>query len=255
MPPEDSQLPPPEPTSPYPSPNQSSPSQPLPPVAQPTPQPSQPYQQTWPEQTTPVPTEPVMPVSPPQPYQQPSQSNQPVQATTLEGIDSDEKLIATIRRHFFGIFIIYFLTTTALIVSIGLVYFLLPNLVDTSQTDVYKTVGVIAAGIVIIMALLLYLATSIYYGSRLILTDHNITQVIRIGIFTKKVSQLDVGNIEDVNANRKGLFATVLNFGTLNIETAGAAENFVFTYCPKPDYYAKEILEARQKVRSMRHEP
>ena len=54
--------------------------------------------------------------------------------------------------------------------------------------------------------------------------------------------------------DRKGFFSTMFDYGTLTIETAGAVDNFVLTYCPHPDHYAKEILEARQKVRSMRHE-
>ena len=163
-------------------------------------------------------------------------------------VDYDERLITTIKRHFFGIFVIYVQTFVALAIGIGLVYFLLPNFVDRNQTEVYRIVGLIAGSIVVLMAVILIIATIIYYSSSLILTDKNITQVLQIGIFNRKVSQLSVTNIEDVTATKQGVFSTILNYGVLNIETAGEQINFVFNYCPKPDFYARQILEAREQA-------
>ena len=187
-------------------------------------------------------SQPAPPVPPP---------NIPVlntQASSLGEVDYDERLITTIKRHFFGIFVIYVQTFVALAIGIGLVYFLLPNFVDRNQTEVYRIVGLIAGSIVVLMAVILIIATIIYYSSSLILTDKNITQVLQIGIFNRKVSQLSVTNIEDVTATKQGVFSTILNYGVLNIETAGEQINFVFNYCPKPDFYARQILEAREQA-------
>lgn len=183
------------------------------------------------------------------------ESDQPAlqtDATSLGQVDSDEKLITIIRRHFFGIFIIYVQTIVALMIGIGLIYLLLPNFVDRSRDDIYKIVGVISGSVVILMVLILVIATIIYYSSRLIVTDKNITQVIQVGLFNRKVSQLSIANIEDVTALKKGIFATFLNYGILNIETAGEQVNFIFNYCPNPDYYARQILEAREQAHRRR---
>lgn len=193
------------------------------------------------------------PQNSPPPTPSPAMSPEPApvldtSAKSLEDVDHDERLITIIRHHFFGIFIIYVQTVVALSVGIGLIYFLLPNFVDRSQTDVYRVVGLIAGAVVILMALILVIATIIYYSSRLILTDKNITQVLQIGIFHRKVSQLAVTNIEDVTATKQGIFSTLLNYGILNIETAGEQINFVFNYCPSPDFYARQILEAREQA-------
>lgn len=185
----------------------------------------------------------------------PENTNQPpldTQATAMGDIDADERLISIIRRHFFGIFIIYVQTAVALAVGIGLIYFLLPSFVDRSQEDVYRVIGVIAGLVVILMAVILVIATIIYYSSKLILTDKNITQVIQVGLFNRKVSQLAVSNIEDVTAVKKGVFSTILNYGILNVETAGEQVNFVFNYCPNPDFYARQILEAREQAHRRR---
>ncbi len=165
-------------------------------------------------------------------------------------LDPDEKLIVLIRRHVFGILLIYVEAIAALAIAISLIYFLLPNFVDRSEETIYRIIGLVAGVIVIIMAIILVLAAIIYYSSKLILSDQNITQIIQAGLFNKKVSQLNVANIEDVNATKKGFFSTIFNFGILNIQTAGAAENFIFPYCPRPDHYAKIILEARDQARS-----
>ena len=131
-------------------------------------------------------------------------------------------------------------------------FLLVFNFVDSSQEGVYRIIGLVAGSIVVLMALILVIATVIYYSSRLILTDKNITQVIQVGLFNRKVSQLSVANIEDVTAIKKGIFSTVLNYGILNIETAGEQVNFVFSYCPDPDFYARQILEAREQAHRRR---
>ena len=125
----------------------------------------------------------------------------------------------------------------------------MPNFVDRGEVEVYRIVGIIAGMIVVVMAVILIIATMIYYNSRLILTDQNITQVLQIGLFNRKVSQLAVTNIEDVTAHKSGIFSTILDYGELNIETAGEQVNFIFLYCPRPDFYARQILEAREQAR------
>jgi hypothetical protein len=55
-----------------------------------------------------------------------------------------------------------------------------------------------------------------------------------------------MSNVEDVNEEQRGVLASIFNYGTLTVETAGARENFVFTLCPNPAGLADRIIEARQ---------
>lgn len=224
---------------------------PPPPIEPPQPQP--PVEPYVPSTAAPAPP-PLIPSAPQQPLNNTQTPQYPTpildtQARSMEDVDHDENLISIIKRHFFGIFIIYVQTIVALTIGIGLIYLLLPNFVDPSQTEIYRAIGIIAGVVVVLMALILIIATVIYYSSHLILTDQNITQVLQIGLFNRKVSQLAVGNIEDVTAQKHGVFATILDYGVLNIETAGEQVNFVFNYCPRPDFYARQILEAREHAR------
>ncbi len=167
--------------------------------------------------------------------------------------DPDEQLIATIYRHPFGIVAIYVQVFLGLIAASGLLFFIMPNFVNRDEnpgTYTWMALGLLfVAGI---MVLILLIATLIYHRNKLVITSKSITQISQIGLFNRKISQLAISNIEDATAIRKGIFQTMLNYGTLNIETAGETENFYFYYCPDPDKYAKTVLEMREHFLSNR---
>lgn len=173
---------------------------------------------------------------------------------TVDKVDADEKLLAVIKRHPYGIVRIYFQVLIGVIVAGGLVLSVLPELISREENPgIYMAIGIIVMILLGFMVLLLFVATIIYNQSKIVVTDKTITQTIQIGLFNKKVSQLAVSSIEDVTAQKSGIFPTLLNFGRLLIETAGEQENFHFDYCPNADHYAKLILETRQAFMS-RHE-
>jgi hypothetical protein len=112
--------------------------------------------------------------------------------------------------------------------------------------NIYAAVGALAVVIVGFMVVIMLVATIIYYKSNFVITDQSIKQTLQISLFNKKISQLDVAQIQDVTAEKKGFLPTFLNYGRLIVETAGEQANFHFDYCPNPDHYAKIILDSRQ---------
>lgn len=167
--------------------------------------------------------------------------------TTIDHTDEDEIKLCEVSKHPFGIFLLYFQAGIGVLVAFGLALFLIPSIMDdTSRGLLYATIfGVI---VTILAIFIVTLATVVYRQNRLIVTDRNITQVLQHGLFSRKVSQLNMVNVEDVTSVQKGLFATMFGYGELKIETAGEQSNFHFTYCPRSGYYAKIILNAREKI-------
>jgi hypothetical protein len=165
----------------------------------------------------------------------------------IEEIDPDEQKLCQIRKHPFGLFSVYAEIIIGFLAVLVVIYFFLPTMLPNASKSEIN--GFIAAG-GLVFAVIAWVGltafTFIYRGSYLIVTDRNVTQVLQQGLFNRKVSELSLGNVEDVNAQRQGFFATIFNFGKLNVETAGEAENFVFQFCPKPNYYGKVILDARR---------
>lgn len=167
---------------------------------------------------------------------------------SLENIDEDEKLLAVIKRHPFGIIKLYVEVIVGLGGAAVLIAFLLPSLLEVEDaSSIHALIGIVSVGLIALMVIILMIATVIYYESKLVVTTKTITQTLQLSLFHKKTSQLAVSNIEDVTANRNGFFPTILNYGKLLVETAGEQENFHFDYCAHPDHYAKLILEARQQ--------
>ncbi len=164
----------------------------------------------------------------------------------MERVDDDEVLLGTVHKHLFGIIIIYIQAAAGLLLSLGLGIVLVPNVFGNSSS-VASLAVLLAVVVVALTGFIVLVATIIYRQSYIVITDKNITQVIQSGLFQRKISQLTMANVEDVTSEQKGIFASLFDFGTLKIETAGEQTNFNFNYCPRSSYYAKIILEAREK--------
>lgn len=167
---------------------------------------------------------------------------------SVENVDSDETLLAVIKRHPFGIVKMYVQVFVGLGFAALLLSMLLPDILPREENPVaYSIIGIIAVTLSAFMLFILFVATIIYNRSKIVVTDKTITQTIQNGLFNRKISQLAVTNIEDVTAQKNGFFPTIFNYGKLLVETAGEQENFHFDYCPNADHYAKLILDARQQ--------
>lgn len=165
---------------------------------------------------------------------------------TMEYVDDDEVLLGTIYKHPFGIAIVYIQAIFGILLSIILAFFLLPSVIS-DKSNAYTIATAFSIFTVIFAFVIMTIATIIYRQSHLVITDKNITQVLQGGLFQRKISQLTMANVEDVTSEQRGIFASLFNFGVLKVETAGEQVNFHFSFCPRPSYYAKIVLEAREK--------
>ncbi len=171
----------------------------------------------------------------------------PIIDKTLESLlEPGEKMLTVVHRHLIGIIIIYL----EALVGVGslalLAAFVAPDVFNDLST---KTNRLIVAGTVFAVAILvfvLFVATYVYRQSKLLVTDKSLVQVLQKSLFIRNVSRLSMSNVEDVSAEQRGILATIFNFGTLTIQTAGELDNFVFPTCPDPNRLAHRILEARE---------
>lgn len=156
----------------------------------------------------------------------------------------NERLLFSVRKHIFGIVLLYLQVLAAVLTIVIIGYLSGPVIFDSLSDSAYRLMlaGVIMA--VALLAIILLIATYVYRLSFLVVTDKNLIQVTQGGLFTRHVARFTMADVEDVTANQKGIFATLLNYGTLTVQTAGTQDNFNFTYCPDPNRYAKEIIAA-----------
>jgi hypothetical protein len=167
----------------------------------------------------------------------------------LESMQPGEQVVCEIKRHPIGILGIYITLICAValvaIVGFGFGPQIFANY-ETQQVYGYVTVATLVLGVLCL--LFGYIAHIVYWGNRWIVTDDSVTQVSQVSLFNKQSSQLSMGNLEDITAEKNGIIQHMFNFGNLRCETAGAQKSkFVFPYCPNPEYFAKCILDAREK--------
>lgn len=169
-------------------------------------------------------------------------------AETMEGLDSDERLVCEIHKHPLGLIIMYLGSFVGLIAAVAIIFFLIPQLVsEASRSKIELYLAVLMIMVAMIIGIGLLVATYVYQRTMLIISNKNVTQIIQRSLFSRKVSELSMSNVEDVTADKNGLIQTIFNYGQLRVETAGSLENFIFDYCPRPNYYGRIILEARQQ--------
>jgi len=166
-----------------------------------------------------------------------------------------EQIICEIRRHPIGIIGMYGAVGLLLFVMAVLAFIIAPNVFTSySSGQVMMAGGLVFAVAAITGVGFLFIVHTIYWGNSWIVTSDSITQVKRIGLFDKQTSQLSLGNLEDITAEQNGVLAQMLHFGVISAETAAATDKFTFIYCPKPTYYAQQILAARERFEQEHHQ-
>lgn len=172
----------------------------------------------------------------------------------LESIefDADEKVVCEIRKHPFGLFLIYLLGATISLILFSMLV-LLPFALSSNQQDIgfdLTTIRPILALLGLILTSLSILMTVLtgylYQNNVVLVTNEKISQQLYRTIFDKRVSQLSIGEIQDVTVSQIGVFAKIFGYGTLVIETAGEQNNYIFNYSINPFECSKLIVAAHE---------
>lgn len=162
--------------------------------------------------------------------------------------DEEEQLLAEIRKHPFGLFII---VITGIVISFAL--FL--GIAVLAASSLFATLGLgninsIVAFIGFLLSLIVMAITFInaylYRNNVVFVTNEKLAQVLFITLFNRKISQLSIGDVQDVTVQQKGFLPNVIGYGTLVVETAGEQQNYTFTFVPKPYETSKVIINAHE---------
>ncbi len=88
-----------------------------------------------------------------------------------------------------------------------------------------------------------------YYLDFWIVTTKRILNIEQTGLFARTTSELRLYRVQDVTSTVKGVFETLLDFGNVEIQTAGEKTHFVFEQIAHPTRVSKTILELAEKER------
>jgi membrane protein YdbS with pleckstrin-like domain len=187
-----------------------------------------------------------MPPQPPAPPPQPPPLEGVSKSADEDMLEPGECILTVVHRSIIGLAGIYLVATVAVIAIFALLLALSPDSFDTSSSNISPQLSAIIVAAAVLLVLILFTATYVYRQSRLLVTDKSLVQIMQKTLFIRKVSRLSMSNVEDVNEEQRGILASIFNYGTLTVQTAGTEDNFVFTLCPNPAKLADRIIEARQ---------
>ncbi len=86
----------------------------------------------------------------------------------------------------------------------------------------------------------------VYYFNSFIITDKRIIDWDQRGIFHKEISEVDYLKVQDITYKIKGFWATVLNFGTLQIQTASGSLALELSYVKKPANIQSLLIDIKR---------
>lgn len=168
-------------------------------------------------------------------------------------MEPDEEVLIMVRKHWFvimaelfGVCILVMLPFAALV---G--YIIFKQTFATMGVDLYQFANLIGFGVAGWLLLSLMGGFTIwthYYLDLWIVTDRRIILVDQIRFFSRNVSVFRLERMQDIEYTIKGIIPTLLNFGSLKAQTAGAHEsNFNSTGLPDPRQLQATIQTAMDK--------
>lgn len=163
-------------------------------------------------------------------------------------IEDSEKIIAVVRKHWFvllgDIFILFFCVALPMVLLFVLHLLPLENFIAFSGKAFYVGGFFFFAWCTIVWMLAWSIWTD-YYLDVLIITDKRIFDIKQLGLFRRTSASFRLDRIQNVTVDMKGVIQTLLDFGTIHIETASENEDFVATYISHP-YDIKKMINERQ---------
>ncbi|KKT20774.1 MAG: hypothetical protein UW06_C0055G0007 [Parcubacteria group bacterium GW2011_GWE1_43_8] len=167
---------------------------------------------------------------------------------SFDGIKSYENVILYLNRHWFVMF--------GKFLAFGLLL-IVPFVIYAVFGEAIVSMGIDNLFWLIVSIYFLFWWNSLFYAITMylldswIVIDHRIIDSEQKGFFSRTVSELSLSRIQDISTHIVGPLTTILDFGDLEIQTAGAEPKFVFKEIPGPNAVKSKIMVAHNEFVSM----
>ena len=163
-------------------------------------------------------------------------------------IDASERIVRVVRKHWFvllgDVFILVFCIAVPVIALF--VFRLIPfeSFIGFAGNEIYAGGFFFFAWMLVVWIMGWNMWTD-YYLDVLIVTDKRIFDIDQQGLFKRESSSFRIDKIQNVTVDQKGIIQTLLDFGTIRLETAGDREDFIASHIAKP-YEIKKFINEMQ---------
>jgi len=164
-------------------------------------------------------------------------------------LEPDEVIISQVRKHWFVItmqMLSIVIVATLPLIAYVLIRTLVPLQLNISEYT-SSSVAVYSVWLLISWMALFNVWTNYYLdvwtitSKRLIIADQR-------GFFSRNTASFRLERLQDIIVSVNGIIPTLLDFGELEIQTAGEERNFKATSLPSPGKLKGEILKATDAI-------
>jgi len=159
--------------------------------------------------------------------------------------DPEEKTILVTRKHRIILF--------SKMSFLGL-FLLLPFVIYSliSSLNWYPIISLLFWFFVSIWFLVLwnlaFYSIMLYFLNTVIVTSQRVIENRQEGFFNYRANEMELTKIQDISIKILGSLATFLDFGDIEIQSAGAKAKFYFDTVPHPEKIREIINEARKNI-------
>jgi hypothetical protein len=159
-------------------------------------------------------------------------------------LQNGEEVVLQLRRH-----PVYAILQVLGTIVVGVLLLLLVNWLAGLLPNL-STLWTIANVIIVVGAVLIgFVAFYRYYNDLWLVTNQRLIDSTKTTPFNHTVSSTDLINVQDIGVQKKGILATMFNFGDVVCQTASTRGNFVFRGVPNPTEMLEKIDELRDAAR------
>ncbi len=163
----------------------------------------------------------------------------------FETQEPNENVLRVVRRHW----VVYMPSIVApvLVYVISISFFIFIYHTFSSHEVIQALSAAVLSVFLLFITLFAYANWLVNYLNMQVITDSHVVDIDQMNLFSRKISELDLQEIQDVSATKKGIFQSFLNYGDVVIQTAGEMENFTFDMIPEPDQLARDVMLIRDQ--------
>lgn len=167
-------------------------------------------------------------------------------------LEVDEEILRSVRRHWFylvvtGLPLLFLAIAPFIFVTLSLEFFYEFTL-RVIGPFVFQSIFMYASWLLCIFMILTAVWTD-YYLDIWCITNKRIIKIDQVALFRRKTGSFRLERMQDVNVEVNGILATLLDYGTVHVQTASAdLEEFKAIFLPNPQEIKSIILEAGDRL-------
>ena len=150
----------------------------------------------------------------------------------LENLRPGENVISVIKRHWIAYVILWIYFITWLIISLSLLLILWNTLIWNLANIVFW----------LYFLVFLYIQWLNHELDMYVVTNNRVIWIDQVSFLNRSVSECNLWQVQEVNSKISWLFANILNYWTLSIQTAWNVTTLKMTFCPDSMQEARKLL-------------